>query len=154
MSSQPLNKQVLVLNSKFLLTKDMDYKNPKLTADGAVLKQDKILLVKRKNNPYKDKWALPGGYVEYGEIVENAVVREVLEETGLKTAVKEIIGVYSDPKRDPRGHTVTIVYLLELIKGELKSGDDAADARFFSLDSLPDLAFDHNLIINDVIRRK
>ena len=154
MPSQPLNKHVLVLNSKFLLTKDMDYKNPKLTADGAVLKQDKILLVKRKNNPYKDKWALPGGYVEYGEIVENAVVREVLEETGLKTAVKEIIGVYSDPKRDPRGHTVTIVYLLELIKGELKSGDDAADARFFSLDSLPDLAFDHNLIINDVIRRK
>ena len=154
MPSQPLNKQVLVLNSKFLLTKDMDYKNPKLTADGAVLKQDKILLVKRKNNPYKDKWALPGGYVEYGEIVENAVVREVLEETGLKTAVKEIIGVYSDPKRDPRGHTVTIVYLLELIKGELKSGDDAADARFFSLDALPDLAFDHDLIINDVIRRK
>ena len=154
MPSQPLNKQVLVLNSKFLLTKDMDYKNPKLTADGAVLKQDKILLIKRKNNPYKDKWALPGGYVEYGEIVENAVVREVLEETGLKTAVKEIIGVYSDPKRDPRGHTVTIVYLLELIKGELKSGDDAADARFFSLDSLPDLAFDHDKIINDVIRRK
>ena len=154
MSSQPLNKQVLVLNSKFLLTKDMDYKNPKLTADGAVLKQDKILLVKRKNNPYKDKWALPGGFVEYGERVENTVVREVLEETGLKTKVKEIIGVYSDPKRDPRGHTVTIVYLLELINGELKSGDDAADARFFSLDSLPDLAFDHDLIINDVIRRK
>ena len=154
MPSQPLNKQVLVLNSKFLLTKDMDYKNPKLTADGAVLKQDKILLVKRKNNPYKDKWALPGGFVEYGERVENTVVREVLEETGLKTKVKEIIGVYSDPKRDPRGHTVTIVYLLELINGELKSGDDAADARFFSLDSLPDLAFDHDLIINDVIRRK
>ena len=132
----------------------MDYKNPKLTADGAVLKQDKILLVKRKNNPYKDKWALPGGFVEYGERVENTVVREVLEETGLKTKVKEIIGVYSDPKRDPRGHTVTIVYLLELINGELKSGDDAADARFFSLDSLPDLAFDHDLIINDVIRRK
>ena len=139
---------------EFLLTKDMDYKNPKLTADGAVLKQDKILLVKRKNNPYKDKWALPGGFVEYGERVENTVVREVLEETGLKTKVKEIIGVYSDPKRDPRGHTVTIVYLLELINGELKSGDDAADARFFSLDSLPDLAFDHDLIINDVIRRK
>jgi len=132
----------------------MEYKNPKLTADGAILKDGKILLIKRKNNPYKDKWALPGGFVEYGERVENTVVREVLEETGLKAAVKEIIGVYSDPNRDPRGHTITIVYLLDFIKGELKSGDDAADAKFFNLDDLPDLAFDHDKIINDIIRRR
>lgn len=132
----------------------MDYKNPKITADGAVLTEDKILLIKRKNNPYKHKWALPGGFVEYGERVENAVVREVLEETGLNTIVKEIIGVYSDPNRDPRGHTITIVYLLDIKNGELKSGDDAADARFFSLDNLPELAFDHDKIINDIIRRK
>ena len=118
------------------------------------LNEDKILLIKRKNNPYKNKWALPGGFVEYGERVENTVVREVLEETGLKTTVKEIIGVYSDPNRDPRGHTITIVYLLDFINGELKSGDDAADAKFFNLDDLPDLAFDHDKIINDIIRRK
>jgi len=132
----------------------MDFKNPKLTADGAVLKDNKILLIKRKNNPYKDKWALPGGFVEYGEIVENTVVREVLEETGLNTKVKKLFGVYSDPNRDPRGHTITIVYLLDFQKGKLKSGDDASDARFFNLDDLPNLAFDHDKIINDIIRRK
>jgi 8-oxo-dGTP diphosphatase len=131
----------------------MKYKTPKLTADGAVLKDKKILLIKRKFNPYKDKWGLPGGFVEYGERVENAVIREVLEETGLKVKVVDIIGVYSDPNRDPRGHTITIAFLLELFGGELKSGDDASDAKFFDFNDLPDLAFDHDNIINDVLRR-
>jgi len=131
----------------------MDYKSPKLTADGAVLKNGQILLIKRKNEPFKGKWALPGGYVEYGEKVEDAVIREVLEETGLKTKIINLFDIYSDPNRDPRGHTVTVVYLLDKIDGELKSGDDAADAKFFNLDDLPDFAFDHQKIINEIIRR-
>jgi 8-oxo-dGTP diphosphatase len=130
----------------------MSYKNPKITADGAIIKNDKILLIKRKNDPFKGKWALPGGFVEYGEKVEDAVIREVYEETGLKTKIKKIIGVYSDPNRDPRGHTITIVYLLDIIGGDLKSNDDASDAKFFSFKELPDLSFDHNIIIKDSIR--
>jgi len=130
----------------------MNYKNPKLTVDGAVLKDNKVLLIKRKNNPFKGKWALPGGFVEYGEKVEDAIIREVFEETGLKTRIKKIFGIYSDPKRDPRGHTVSIVYLLNIINGKLKGSDDASDAKFFKLEELPVLSFDHDIIINDILR--
>ena len=131
----------------------MDYKSPKLTVDGAVLKDKKILLIKRKNEPFKDKWALPGGFVEYGERVEDAVVREVFEETGLKTNILYLIGIYSDPSRDPRGHVVSVVYLLKIDKGQVKSGDDASDAKFFNIDNLPDLSFDHNIILKEIKRR-
>lgn len=130
----------------------MSYKNPKLTADGIVLEIDKILLIKRKNKPFKGKWALPGGFVEYGEKVEDAVIREVYEETGLKTSIKKLFGVYSDPNRDPRGHTVTIVYILDITGGKLKGNDDASDAKFFKIKELPNLSFDHNIIINDILR--
>ncbi len=131
----------------------MDYKSPKLTADGAIIKDGKILLIKRKNEPFKGKWALPGGFVEYGEKVEDAVVREVNEETGLDTKIIDIVGVYSDPTRDPRGHIVTVVYLLDILDGEIKGSDDAADAKFFDLNDLPELAFDHNIILKDIARR-
>jgi len=130
----------------------MKYKNSKLTVDGAIVRGGKILLIKRNSNPFKNRWALPGGYVEYGEKVEDAAIREVLEETSLKVEIKELFGVYSDPNRDPRGHTVTIVYLMNVVGGKLKSGDDASDARFFELEKLPELAFDHDKVINDVIR--
>jgi len=130
----------------------MNYKNPKLTADGVVLEKDKILLIKRKNNPFKGKWALPGGFVEYGEKVEVTVIREVYEETGLKTSIIKLFGVYSDPNRDPRGHTVTIVYLLSITGGKLKGDDDALAAKFFNVKKLPDLSFDHNVIIKDILR--
>jgi 8-oxo-dGTP diphosphatase len=131
----------------------MTYKSPKLTADGAILKDRKILLIKRKNEPFKGKWALPGGFVEYGEKVEDAVVREVSEETSLETKIIDIIGVYSDPNRDPRGHIVTVVYLLDIQGGKLQSNDDASDAKYFDLDNLPELSFDHNIILRDVNRR-
>jgi len=130
----------------------MKYKNPKVTIDAAIIRDGKILLVKRNKNPFKNRWALPGGFVEYGEKVENAVIREVLEETGLKVEIKKLFGVYSDPNRDPRGHTVTIVYLMNIVGGKLESGDDACDAKFFELEKLPELAFDHDKVINDVIR--
>ena len=131
----------------------MNYKSPRLTVDGAILKDKKILLIKRKNEPFKEKWALPGGFVLYGEKVEDAVVREVYEETGLKTKIRDIVGIYSDPNRDPRGHTVTVVYFLDIQGGELKSSDDAFDAKFFDLNDLPELSFDHDIIVKDVIRR-
>jgi len=129
----------------------MDYKSPKLTVDGIVLKDGEILLVKRKKQPFENMWALPGGFVNYGEKTENAAIREMFEETGLKTKINHLIGVYSDPNRDPRGHTVSVVYLLDVYEGKLKGGDDALEAKFFDLNNLPDLSFDHENIIKDAI---
>lgn len=127
------------------------HQNPKLTVDGIILRGAKVLLVKRKNPPFQGCHALPGGFVEHGETVENAVVREVLEETGLKASVKRLVGVYSDPARDPRGHTVTIVFELTAIQGEPRGGDDATDACFFDIHKLPELAFDHSKIISEFL---
>ena len=129
----------------------MTYNNPKLTVDGVIIEEGKILLIKRKREPFKNKWSLPGGYVEYNEKVEDAVIRELTEETGLKVEIKKLFGVYSDPGRDPRGHTITIVFLMNIIGGKLKSGDDASDTRFFDIDRIPVLAFDHEKIINEII---
>jgi len=131
----------------------MRYKSPKLTVDGLILKDKKVLLIKRKNYPFKGKWALPGGFVEYKEKTEDTAIREVFEETGLKTKINNLVGVYSDPNRDPRGHTVSVIYLLEICGGKLKSSDDASDAKFFDLNQLPKLAFDHNKIIKDALRK-
>ena len=131
----------------------MNCKTPKLTVDGVIINDNKILLIKRNNEPFKGRWALPGGFVEYNEKVEDAIIREVKEEIGVNAEIKELVGVYSDPKRDPRGHTVTIVFLLEVISGMIKAGDGACDAKFFDLKQLPDLSFDHDKIISDVKRR-
>lgn len=130
----------------------MSYKSPKLTVDGVVLDHNSLLLIERKNNPYQGKWALPGGFVEYNEKTTDAAIREVLEETGLKTTIQSLVGVYSDPNRDPRGHTVSVVYLLQKSGGKLHADDDAAKARFFPIDDHPKLAFDHEDIIKDAIK--
>lgn len=132
----------------------MTYTSPKLTVDGIIIEDNSLLLIQRKNDPFKGKWALPGGFVEYNETTPDAVQREVLEETGLKTRILSLIGVYSDPNRDPRGHTVSIAYLLKQVGGSIHASDDAAHARFFSLDNLPDLAFDHNKIIKDTLNQR
>jgi 8-oxo-dGTP diphosphatase len=131
----------------------MKYETPKLTVDGVILKNNRLLLIKRRNLPFKGKWAFPGGFVEYGEKTEDAVIREVLEETGLETKINDLMGVYSDPTRDPRGHTVSVVYLLDVCGGFLSGADDASEAKFFDLDQLPELAFDHDIIVKDVLRR-
>ena len=131
----------------------MIYKIPKITVDGIIKKGNEILLIRRRNIPFKNSWALPGGYLEYNEKTEDAVIREIFEETGLFTEIINLIGVYSDPKRDPRDHTVSIIYELRIIKGKLESGDDATDVNFFNLNNLPDnLAFDHKKVIKDYIR--
>ena len=131
----------------------MTYKIPNITVDAVLFEDDSILLVQRKNQPFKGKWALPGGFVEYGEKTEDAVTREMVEETGLQTKVSALVGVYSDPNRDPRGHTITIVYSVQRCGGTLQSGDDAAAVKFYRVNKLPQLSFDHDIIIKDTIQR-
>jgi 8-oxo-dGTP diphosphatase len=128
----------------------MRVKGPSLAVDGVILVGDSIVLVKRRNPPYAGMWALPGGFVEYGETVEDAVKREIMEETGLAVEIEKLVGVYSDPGRDPRGHTVSVVFLCKKAGGSLKADSDAADARLFPLAKLPPLAFDHRKIIDDI----
>ncbi len=96
-------------------------------------------------------FALPGGFIDVGETVENAVIREAKEETGLDIEIIKILGIYSDPKRDPRGHTVSICFIATG-HGDLNAGDDAGDVGLFDIDKVPELAFDHNKIIEDAIR--
>ncbi|AIF69998.1 hypothetical protein PAP_08050 [Palaeococcus pacificus DY20341] len=124
-----------------------------LTVDLVIVYNGGIVLIKRRNYPYKDHWALPGGFVEYGERVEDAAVREAKEETGLNVELLGLVGVYSDPHRDPRGHTVTTAFLA-VGRGELKGGDDAKEARVFTFQELKEipLAFDHAEIINDALK--
>jgi 8-oxo-dGTP diphosphatase len=126
---------------------------PRLTVDGIALLSGQIVLIKRKNPPFRGMFALPGGFVEVGETVESAVIREFREETGLDAGIKRQMGVYSDPARDPRGHTASVVFELEITGGELRGGDDAAEARLFPMDKLPKLAFDHGKIIKDWLSR-
>ena len=123
------------------------YRNPSLAVDAVVMDAKKILLVRRKNDPFKGFYALPGGFVEYGETTENAVLRELGEETGIEGKVLGIVGVFSDPERDPRKHVVSIAYLVKPVEGELKASDDAVSCHWAPLKDLPVLAFDHRSII-------
>ena len=121
---------------------------PLLTVDALILYDGKIVLIRRLNPPFENDFALPGGFVEVGETVEAATVREAKEETGLDISLMKVLGVYSDPARDPRGHTVTICYLAKGF-GKLKAGSDAKDIRLFGFEEIPKLAFDHNEIIKN-----
>jgi 8-oxo-dGTP diphosphatase len=120
-----------------------------LTVDAIIPYEGKIVLIKRGCEPFKGCYALPGGIVEYGEKVEDAVLREVKEETGLDGKIYKLVGVYFDPARDPRGHFVSICYVVVPVGGELKAGSDAKEVELFPLDSLPELAFDHGKMIKD-----
>ena len=106
-----------------------------------------IVLIERANPPFG--WAIPGGFVDVGEIVEYAAVREAKEEVCLDISLIALLGIYSDPSRDNRGHTVTAVYVAEA-SGTPKAADDAKNCRFFNLDALPEpLAFDHAQVLAD-----
>jgi len=113
-----------------------------------------VLLIERGNDPFKGSWALPGGFVEVGERVHEAAIRELAEETGVALEVElALLGVYDTPGRDPRGPTVSVAYVHRCAT-ELPAsgGDDAARALWFALDALPPLAFDHALIVADATR--
>lgn len=126
-------------------------KSPKLAADIVILYPDgQIVLVKRKYDPYKGQWALPGGGVEIGETVEQAAIREAKEETGLDVRLVRLAGVYSEPDRDPRGHVVSIVYLADPVGGELRAASDASAVIKTGDYSELTLAFDHNRIVSDL----
>ncbi|GAB4170432.1 MAG: NUDIX hydrolase [Geothermobacteraceae bacterium] len=126
-------------------------RNPYPTVDLIVTRDDSILLIERRNPPHG--WALPGGFVDYGETVERAAARELAEETGLIATDLKLLGVWSDPDRDPRQHNLSVVFIAET-EGEIQAGDDATAARWFRLDDLPEaLCFDHAGII-DAFRRQ
>ena len=130
----------------------MEYKNPASTIDVIVVKEGRVLLVKRKHPPFVWTWALPGGYLKYGkETLQQTVVRELKEETNLVVNENdlELLGVYSDPGRDPRGHVISHVYVAKKVFGKVKAGDDAQETNFFSIKDLPELAFDHAKILKD-----
>ena len=129
-------------------------KTPLLTTDCvAVDARGHVLLVRRGKPPFKGKQALPGGFVEIGETVEDACRRELMEETGVRAGRLELLGVYSDPKRDPRGHTCAVVFLTRIARAAPKGGDDAAAARWVENWSKLDLAFDHAKILKDAKRK-
>jgi 8-oxo-dGTP diphosphatase len=129
------------------MTSTADHKNPALAADCVVFDpQERLLLIRRKNPPFEGRYALPGGFVEYGETTEQAAARELLEETGLRAVTLELIGVYSDPARDPRGHMVSIAYLVRVEAFAPQADDDAAHAEFVADWQDQALAFDHSTI--------
>ena len=123
------------------------YRNPIPTVDVIIEVGDKVVLISRKNPPYG--WAIPGGFVDYGESLEEAAVREAREETGLEVKLLEQFYTYSDPERDPRHHTITTVYIAKA-EGIPKGLDDAREAGLFSEGGLPEpLVFDHGRILRD-----
>lgn len=123
---------------------------PLLTVDCVVIDaRDRVLLIRRGTEPFKGAYALPGGFVDPDETVEDACRREVMEETGVKIGKLRLIGVYSKPGRDPRGPTVSIAYMASVRSAAAKAGDDASDATWASDWKSLTLAFDHKQILRD-----
>jgi ADP-ribose pyrophosphatase YjhB (NUDIX family) len=128
------------------------YRNPLLTVDIIIeLGGEGVVLIRRRNPPMG--WAIPGGFVDYGESLESAAVREAKEETSLSVKLRYQLGAYSDPARDPRHHTVSVVFVAEA-EGSPRAGDDAGEIGIFQRNALPDpLAFDHRKILEDYFNR-
>jgi ADP-ribose pyrophosphatase YjhB (NUDIX family) len=133
--------------------------NAKITVDTVIFTlheiELRVLLVRRTNPPPKGKWALPGGFIEKGESLEDAALRELEEETGVRDVYLEQLYTFGDPRRDPRGRVVTVAYFALVPPGdvELPSGSDAAEARWFPVHDPPPLAFDHARILGTAIER-
>ena len=133
------------------------YPRPAVTADCIVITKEaepKVLLIERGDDPFKGCWAFPGGFMDMEETTEQCAIRELEEETGLKVSKVYQIGAYSKVNRDPRGRTVTVAYLALVDKPIAVIGqDDAAKAQWFPLSALPELAFDHDEIMRDAIKK-
>lgn len=134
-----------------------EYPRPSVTADVVLFwaKGDKLrlLLIERLNEPFSGKWALPGGFVDKDEDLHDAAARELKEETGFDFTRLRQVGAYGKPGRDPRGHVITIAFTgLISVEPQLVAGDDAVAAKWFFVDELPPLAFDHEKIIKDAYR--
>ena len=137
-----------------------DWPRPMVSVDAVVFgffrNEAKVLLINRGNEPFKGQWALPGGFVDIDEELEDAVVRELEEETGLVDVPLEQMHTFGDVGRDPRGRQITIVFMGIATKGQnkIKAGDDAAEVRWFDIKNLPkDLAFDHNEVVEFGIKK-
>ncbi|NPA68194.1 MAG: NUDIX hydrolase [Chlorobi bacterium] len=136
------------------------YPRPAYTSDCLVFVRTngiiKILLIKRKNNPFKDYYALPGGFVDEGETSYKAAIRELKEETGLEVDKVNFFGVFDTPGRDPRGWTISAVYYVfieDKVAKKSKAGDDASGIKLFLPDKLPSLAFDHKKIVEKAVKK-
>jgi 8-oxo-dGTP diphosphatase len=129
-----------------------EYRNPLPTVDVIIELPEGIVLIERRNEPYG--WAIPGGFVDYGETLESAAERESLEETSLAVTDLRLLGCYSDPARDARSHNISTVYVATGA-GTPKAGDDAAGVAVFPIDALPQpLCFDHAKILSDYLKKK
>ncbi|MCQ2976194.1 MAG: NUDIX hydrolase [Bacteroidales bacterium] len=141
------------------MTYTYNYPMPAVTADIIVIRnigiKSEILLIKRKNDPFKDCWAFPGGFTEENETLQESASRELLEETGIDCKLLSQFKAYGDPGRDPRGRTITIVFYVYIDPNvEFKPADDAKEAGWFDLNNLPALAFDHAKILEEFIVSK
>ncbi len=131
------------------MTKDLP-PSPALSVDAVLFDPaGRLLLIRRKYPPFQGQFALPGGFVDYGETVEAAVMRELLEETGVSTGIQRLVGVYSAPDRDPRRHNVSVAFLMQPSGQTPQGGDDAASAAYVANWRDADLAFDHRRIVED-----
>ena len=133
------------------------YPHPSVTADCVIFGFDgvsiKVLLIQRGIEPFKDKWAFPGGFMKIDETAEECAKRELEEETGLKNTSVEQFYTFSDVNRDPRERVITVAHCALVKLSEVKGGDDAASARWFSMDEVPNLAFDHDRILRMALNR-
>ena len=133
------------------------YPHPAVTTDCVIFGFDgerlQVLLIERGIEPYKGRWAFPGGFLKMDETAEEGARRELKEETGLDSAYMEQFHTFSTPERDPRERVITIAYYALVKKQEVKGGDDAASARWFPLDEIPSLAFDHDYILRMATQR-
>ncbi|MEM0437665.1 MAG: NUDIX hydrolase [Candidatus Micrarchaeia archaeon] len=125
----------------------------RIAADAVVIHKGKVLLIRRRNPPFKGMLALPGGMLEDNETLEQCAVREAREEAGAVVRPLRLVGVYSHPKRDPRG-TVSVAFRCKFTGGTLSAGSDAASVQWVPVNRLPKLAFDHNNIIRDSLARR
>lgn len=125
---------------------------PMASSDCVVIDNDRILLVKRATEPFNGYWCLPGGIMDNGESIEQTAMREVKEETGVKAKIVSLLGVYSKPGRDPRGTSVSVVFLMKPLKFTGKHDKEVSDVKFFPINKIPNLGFDHNRIVSDALK--